>query len=60
MARTPKEDRSTEKTERIVVYLTKAQIERVRRYAVKIGQSDADSVTVRTALIQHLDNLGIE
>jgi len=60
MARTAKEDRSTEKTERIVTYFTKEQLERVRRYALKIGQSDADSVTVRTLAIQQLDILGIE
>jgi hypothetical protein len=60
MARTPTKDKSTEKSERLVVYLTKEQMERVNRYAQKLGQPVADSGTVRIALMQFLDQQGIK
>lgn len=58
--RKPLKDKSTEKTERLVVYLTKDQMDRVTRYAQqKLGQTTADSGTVRIALMQYLDQQGI-
>ena len=57
--RKPLKDKSTEKSERLVVYLTKDQMKRVNQYAKKLGQTAADSGTVRIALMQFLDQQGI-
>jgi hypothetical protein len=59
--RKPIKDKSTEKTERVVAYLTKEQMERVNRYAhEKLGQTEVDSSTIRIAMMQYMDLLGIK
>jgi hypothetical protein len=59
VGRKPIKDKSTEKSERLVVYLTKEQMDRMKRFAKKLGQPVADSSTVRIALMQFLEQQGI-
>jgi len=59
--RKPLKNKSTEKTERVVTYLTKDQMERVVRYAhEKLGQTEVDASTIRIALMQYMEFLGIK
>jgi len=51
-------DKTTEKSERIAVYFTKEQLERLNRYAKKKGEPQADSIVLRTIIFEYLDSIG--
>jgi hypothetical protein len=46
--------KKTEYSERVVAYFTKEQLGKIKKYAETIGQTEADSTTIRAIVMQFL------